>query len=180
MLATARASIEHGLVHHRPAPVSMKGLSPALTAPRATFVTLKMQGDLRGCIGTLRAVKPLLEDVAERAYEAAFRDPRFDPVTREELPDIRLSISVLTPPEALTFKDEKELLKLLVPGQDGLIIEAGNRKATYLPSVWEQLREPAAFLSNLKHKAGLDPRLPATGLNAWRYHVTEIRETEAG
>ena len=100
LLAIARASIEHGLERGRPLPVSLDGLEPALTSPRATFVTLKRRGALRGCIGTLRAELPLARDVAERAYAAAFRDPRFPPVTRAEWsrPGFTLSVSVLSPP----------------------------------------------------------------------------------
>ncbi|MCB9751430.1 MAG: AmmeMemoRadiSam system protein A [Myxococcales bacterium] len=157
LLAIARASIEHGLERGRPLPVSLDGLEPALTSPRATFVTLKRRGALRGCIGTLRAELPLARDVAERAYAAAFRDPRFPPVTRAEWsrPGFTLSVSVLSPPTPMRARDEADALRQLRPGVDGIILSEGPYRGTFLPSVWEQLPEPREFLEQLKRKAGL-------------------------
>ncbi len=158
LLAVARAAIEHGLERGRALAVEPARYGdPALAEPRATFVTLKRDGQLRGCIGTLRAYQPLLVDVAERAYAAAFRDPRFPPVTRAEWsrPGFELSVSVLSPAEPMRARDEADALRQLRPGVDGIILSEGPRRGTFLPSVWEQLPEPREFLAQLKRKAGL-------------------------
>jgi len=121
----------------------------------AAFVTLKKNGQLRGCIGSLSACRSLPEDVAENAFAAAFRDHRFNTLTEDEMAEIEITISVLTAPELMAFTSEQELLSQLRPGVDGIILtEAGNR-GTFLPSVWENYPEPASFLSHLKMKAGL-------------------------
>ncbi len=158
LLAVARASIEHGLEHQRALAVEPDTYDDAALAEhRACFVTLKRHGQLRGCIGTLRAYQPLLVDVAERAYAAAFRDPRFSPVTRAEWsqPGFEISVSVLSPAEPMSARDEADALRQLRPGVDGLILSEGPHRGTFLPSVWEQLPEPREFLEQLKRKAGL-------------------------
>ena len=121
----------------------------------AAFVTLKKNDQLRGCIGSLAAYRPLKEDVAENAFAAAFRDPRFSAVTETEIDDIELSISVLTPPEMIVFTSEQDLIAQLRPGVDGLIMTEGGNRGTFLPSVWENYPQPESFLSHLKLKAGL-------------------------
>ncbi|MCB9024807.1 MAG: AmmeMemoRadiSam system protein A [Bdellovibrionaceae bacterium] len=120
----------------------------------ACFVTLKYKNQLRGCIGSLEAHRPLIEDVVGNAISAAFFDPRFPALTEDEWPEVQLSISVLSPREPIQVQSEQELLQNLRPGVDGLFICADWRKATFLPSVWEELPEPQAFLQALKRKAG--------------------------
>lgn len=122
---------------------------------RATFVTLEIGGALRGCIGVLEAIRPLVVDVARNAFAAAFEDPRFPRLTRAELPRLDIHISVLTPPEPMHFDSEADLLRQIRPGIDGLILEDRGRRGTFLPSVWEQLPKPDEFFEHLRHKAGL-------------------------
>ncbi len=167
--AIARESVEHGLDHGEPLPVDTDNLPDWLQEPRAAFVTLEKNGELRGCIGTLEARRPLAEDVAENAYAAAFRDPRFPPVTQDEWPDIDLHISVLSAPEPMSFTSETDLLRQLRPGVDGLIIEEGRARATFLPQVWEDVPDPIVFLRHLKYKAGLPPEYWSDTIRAWRY-----------
>jgi AmmeMemoRadiSam system protein A len=126
-----------------------------LQKQRATFVTLHRKKELRGCIGTLVAFRPLVVDVAYNAYSAAFSDPRFPPLQIEEMDCLEIHISVLSPSEPMSFGSEQELVGQLQPGIDGLIIEEGRQRGTFLPSVWESLPEPTAFLTHLKLKAGL-------------------------
>lgn len=126
-----------------------------LQQPGASFVTLTLRGQLRGCIGTLSAYKPLAQDVADNAAASALRDPRFPPVTPLEVPKLKLEISVLTAPVDFPVSSEADLLAKLQPGVHGLILQDGNHRATFLPSVWEQLPSPRDFVAHLKQKAGL-------------------------
>ncbi|MCB1819855.1 MAG: AmmeMemoRadiSam system protein A, partial [Gammaproteobacteria bacterium] len=155
LLDVARRSIEHGLATGRPWSVSPSEYPPDLKAVRASFVTLQHAGQLRGCIGHLEAVQPLVVDVAENAFAAAFRDPRFRPLSAQEWPQIDLHLSILTPAEPMRFRDEADLIQQLQPGEDGLILQDGPYRGTFLPSVWESLPDPVDFLVHLKHKAGL-------------------------
>ncbi len=173
----ARESIAHGLAHGWPIPVNPEDHPPALQAPRATFVTLKAQGILRGCIGHLQAVQPLVRDVAENAFAAAFRDPRFPPLTAPELDAIAIEISVLSPPEPLSFRSEAELVACIEPGRDGLILEAGCARGTFLPTVWESLPDPRAFVRELKRKAGLDPSYWSDAIQVSRYRTESFSES---
>ncbi len=154
------ASIRHGLETGEPLSVDdyidEKGGGEMLPDYQgAAFVTLKKNGQLRGCIGSLSAYRPLPEDVAENAFAAAFRDPRFNTLTEDEMDEIEISISVLTAPEPMVFTSEQDLLSQLQPGVDGMILTEGGNRGTFLPSVWENCPEPASFLSHLKMKAGL-------------------------
>ncbi len=149
-----------------------------LTAPGATFVTLTRGGALRGCIGSLQARRTLGEDIAANAVAAATRDIRFPPVTADEFDGLRIEVSLLSDTETLDFDDEDALLRLLRPGQDGLILFAGSHCATFLPQVWEQLPEPRHFLAALKQKAGLLPDQPTPGLKAARYTVHKWYEPD--
>jgi uncharacterized protein len=176
LLSIAGESILHGLEYGEPPALDLAALPDALREPRATFVTLNKNAYLRGCIGSLEARRPLAEDVAHNAFAAAFHDPRFPPVTREEWPDITMHISVLSPPEPLPAASEEDLLRQLRPGVDGLILEAENARATFLPSVWEQVQDPREFLSHLKHKAGLAPTYWADTLRAFRYTTESFPE----
>jgi len=154
LLRVARAAIDTGLDDRRLLPDPAE-FEPLLQEYRASFVTLHLEGLLRGCIGTLEARHPLVVDVASNAWCAASRDPRFAPVERHEFEQLDVHISVLTPPESVIVKDEADLLAQLRPGIDGLILEEGHRRGTFLPSVWEQLPEPRDFLRHLKRKAGM-------------------------
>jgi len=174
LLAAARASIAHGLTHHAPRPIALAGFPAALHAPHATFVTLKLDGELRGCIGTLEARRSVVEDVSANAFAAAFRDPRFSPMNTHELPWLHVHLSVLSPPQPMTFTDEADLLRQLVPGVDGLVLEAAGRRGTFLPAVWETLPEPAAFLRHLKVKAGLEPDAWPGDVKVSRYHAENM------
>ena len=147
-----------------------------LQQPGASFVTLTQQGALRGCIGSLEAHRPLIDDVRANARAAAFRDPRFPPLTRDELARTRVEVSLLSPAEPLFVTDEAEALARLRPQVDGLILSAGGRRATFLPQVWEQLPEPAVFLTRLKQKAGLPAYYWSPELRLWRYTVQKWQE----
>ena len=148
-----------------------------LRESRATFTTLTLNGSLRGCIGSIEPTSALIISTAESAFNAAFRDPRFPSLTRSEFQRIELSISVLTPKAAISFASEEELLAQLMPGKDGLIIERGDRRATFLPSVWEYLPRPEDFLNHLKQKAGMN--ISDVPQKAWRYHTEAFRRTMA-
>ncbi len=170
LLAVARDAVSHGLIHRAPPTVRGTDFEEALRVVRATFVTLESGGRLRGCIGTLEARLPLVEDVALHAYGAAFEDPRFPPLEAREADDLAYHISILSPPVALDIRDETELVQRLQPGVDGLIIEQSGRRATFLPSVWSSLPAPRDFVAHLKAKAGIRDD-DGTPLRAWRYHT---------
>lgn len=176
LLDTARASIRHGIEHRAPLPVNPADYPEPLRERRATFVTLEKQGALRGCIGMLEACRPLIEDVAANAYAAAFEDPRFPPVSAGEADELALHISVLSPPEPVAFTDEQDLLSSIRPGTDGLIIQAGMRRGTFLPSVWEQLPDVSSFWTHLKLKAGLPTDYWSDDLKVYRYTTEYIPE----
>lgn len=150
---------------------------PELSRPAATFVTLTQNGELRGCIGSLEALRPLATDVAENAVAAAFRDPRFAPLTRNELARTRIEVSLLEPPEPLSFIDEADARSRLRPGLDGLILTHGKRRATFLPQVWETLPDPERFLAQLKLKAGLPAHYWDEEISLARYGVQKWKET---
>ncbi len=151
LLAHARAAIARELGQPGAAPPD----DPRLAERGATFVTLTLDGEMRGCIGSLNARRALGEDVADNACGAAFRDPRFPPVSLAEWPHLRVEVSLLSDPEFLEVKSEAEALARLRPGIDGVIFFNGCRKATFLPQVWAQLPDPKEFLAALKRKAGL-------------------------
>jgi len=169
LLRLAADSIRHGLEHGGPLSVDLADYEEVLRQPRACFVTLETDNTLRGCIGSLQAARPLVEDVAENAHAAAFSDPRFPPLTRSEYPNLHLDISVLQPAEPMEVLDEADLLRQLRPGVDGLILQEGLARATFLPSVWEQLPAPADFLAHLKMKAGLSSRYWSHSIRFSRY-----------
>lgn len=146
-----------------------------LLSPGASFVTLTKGGQLRGCIGSLEAIRPLLEDVAHNAYSAALHDPRFNPVEVEELAAVELSISVLTEPQAVVAESEVQLLAALQPGIDGVIIEEGRHRATYLPSVWAQLPDPVDFVRELKRKAHLPTTYWSDSIKCYKYQSLTIK-----
>jgi AmmeMemoRadiSam system protein B/AmmeMemoRadiSam system protein A len=169
LLGIAATSIRHGLEHGKPKPVKANDYPERLREKRASFVTLKQDGALRGCIGTLVASRTLVEDVAHNAHGAAFADKRFAPVTTDEVPQLAIGISVLSTPEPLAFNSEKHLISRIRPAIDGLILAEGNRRGTFLPSVWETLPEPREFLRQLKKKAGLAPDYWSEKIRMQRY-----------
>jgi len=176
MLRIADHSIRYGLQHGRPPALDIEGLDPDLQEQRASFVTLKEQGQLRGCIGSLEAYRPLALDINDNAFNAAFRDPRFPPVGPAEVDRLDIHISVLTPPAPMSFVDEADLLAQIRPGIDGLILEDRGRRGTFLPSVWEELPDPVTFLRHLKLKAGLPPDWWSDSLRVWRYETEEFSD----
>ena len=171
LLAIARAAIESRLFG-----VAKSVDAPWLRQAGATFVTLTLDGELRGCIGSLEAARALGTDVAENALGAAFRDPRFAPMTAAEWPRIRVEVSLLSAPKPMRFADEADLIAQLRPGKDGLILECDGRRATFLPQVWQTIPDKRAFLRELLRKAGLpaDTRLGRCKVS--RYQVTKWTE----
>jgi hypothetical protein len=169
LLEIARASIEHGLNHQQPLSVEPANYAAELQAVKASFVTLMLHEDLRGCIGTITAFQPLVSDVAQHAYAAAFEDPRFSPLQLTEFMELSIHISVLTTPQPIHFTSEEDLIKQLQPGIDGLILQEKWHRSTFLPSVWESLPNPHDFLQRLKQKAGLSPHYWSDTLTIQRY-----------
>jgi MEMO1 family protein len=176
LLAIARSSIEAAL-----SVAAAKPLPDAswLRPERASFVTLTQNGRLRGCIGSLEAHRPLGDDVSHNARAAALSDPRFAPLTREELSSTRVEVSLLSTPKLLAFADHADLIAQLRPGEDGLILECGKARSTFLPQVWEGLPDPEQFVAELKRKAGLSPTTSTAKCRIQRYHVLKWKE-EAG
>ncbi|WP_243318300.1 AmmeMemoRadiSam system protein A [Geothrix paludis] len=147
-----------------------------LEEPAATFVTLHRLGQLRGCMGTLEPRRPLGEDVAENARQAAFHDPRFPPLARSEFTDLRVEVSLLSGLEPLPFNSQAHLLTLLRPGEDGLVLEWQGLRGAFLPQVWDQLPESEDFLTHLKRKAGLPMDFWDDGIRITRFTVTRFHE----
>ena len=174
LLHIAKASIKHGLEKGRPLPVRPDEYDNELQQVRASFVTLKLHGELRGCIGRLHAERPLVEDIAENAFSAAFRDPRFAPLTEHEFPHLEYHISILDEPVDLPVTSENDLIEKLIPGKDGLILEDGLHRGTFLPSVWESLPNPRDFVRHLKMKAGLPGNSWSDSFRVQRYRVEEF------
>ena len=169
LLQLARLSIEHGLSTGKPVQVILDDFHTDLQQPGAAFVTLHKQQQLRGCIGNLNAHQPLVIDVADNAFNAAFKDPRFSAVEASELPELHVEISVLTPYEPVNVDSEAELLEVLQPHIDGIVLEEGYYRSTFLPSVWEQLPDKKQFLQHLKLKAGLPADYWSQSLRFFRY-----------
>ncbi len=179
MIDLARRSILHGIAHGRPLEVDPSTVSPALLAQGACFVTLKKAGQLRGCIGSVMAHRDLANDICINAFKAGFGDPRFPKLQENELnDDLELSISVLSPPRDFPFENEADLIAKLTPFEDGIILSDGNRRGLFLPQVWEQLPEPAAFLAHLKRKAGLSMDYWSDHMRAQRFVTRGISGTD--
>ncbi|MDH4230206.1 MAG: AmmeMemoRadiSam system protein A [Nitrospirota bacterium] len=147
-----------------------------LLEPGAVFVTLTQGETLRGCMGTVEAWRPLLEDVRENALAAAFRDPRFPPLRPVDLSSVRIEISELSPLEEIHFTSETEAQALLRPKVDGVALDWNGRRGTFLPQVWAHYPDRAAFLTGLKRKAGLSAHFWDSGVRLYRYTV--VRHTE--
>ena len=174
LLPIARAAIARALKVSYPADES----APWLTEHGACFVTLTQFGELRGCIGSLQAHQPLLADVKGNAVSAATRDPRFTPLSVEELDITTVEISLLSSTQAMEVRDEADALAQLRPGVDGIIFEFGRYRSTFLPQVWESLAQPRQFLGMLRRKAGLPDDFWAEGVKLSRYTVTKWSESE--
>ncbi len=174
LLKVARESILRGLNSGEALEPNLDDYPAPLHELRAVFVTLKINSALRGCIGTTEAQSPLVSNVANYAYRAAFHDPRFKPLQKDEFEKIKISISILSPAEPMEFSSESDLLNKLQSGIDGLIIEKGACKATFLPSVWESLPAAQDFLSQLKLKANIPAH--ESPKRAWRYHADLMQE----
>jgi AmmeMemoRadiSam system protein A len=175
LLSIARAAIAQVL--HAPHAAADE-TAAWLAEPGASFITLTQCGELRGCIGTLQAHRPLLIDVKNNAVSAALHDPRFLPLTLEEFVTVQVEVSLLTAPQPLAFADETDALAQLRPGIDGVVFEYGRHRSTFLPQVWESLAQPSLFLAMLKRKAGLPDNFWAEDVKLSRYTVTKWRETD--
>jgi len=172
LVEIAKGSIANGL---GPSSVPAKrNHLPWLLQPGASFVTLTRNGELRGCVGSLSATRPIGEDVAANARAAAFQDPRFPKLKRDEWPLCRIEVSLLSAPKPILFADEADLLSQLSPGEDGLILEAEGKRATYLPQVWEVLSDKRQLLQELKKKAGLPAETRLARCKVWRYRVRKF------
>jgi AmmeMemoRadiSam system protein A len=179
LLRLARQAIEEAVRGRRPPEADPACLTPRLRAAGATFVTLTMAGDLRGCVGALDAYQPLFEDVREHAVGSALQDFRFPPLRADEVDGIRIEISRLTAPAALEYRSAQDLLAKLRPGVDGVILRDGPRRATFLPQVWDKIPDPAAFLDNLCAKMGAAPDLwQRKPLSVQVYQVEEFHEAQ--
>ncbi len=176
LLDVARDSIAHGLREGVALAVDATQFAPALRAAGASFVTLHVSGELRGCTGSLGAVRPLVADVARHAYEAAFLDARFPPIRAQELSRLHVHVSILGNLESVPARTEDELLSQLTVGVDGLVLEEGPFRATFLPAVWAKIPSPAAFVCELKRKAGLPPEHWSSALRFSRYRVTDVED----
>ena len=167
LLSVARKTIEQKLFNRKDQDQSDPVLSSKFSERRGTFVTLTIDGCLRGCIGHIIPQESLIEGIRINALNAAFQDPRFRPLARKEWEKVKIEISILTEPEPLPYSDADELLKKLRPGVDGVIIKKGHHQSTFLPQVWEQLPDRKEFLTHLTLKAGLDG-------NVWKNEMLEV------
>jgi AmmeMemoRadiSam system protein A len=174
LLDVAAAAIDRGLSEGSALAVAVQDYPEILRQPRASFVTLRIGQRLRGCMGSLMATEPLVVNVARNAYTAAFRDPRFAPLARDEFPQLHIHLSLLGHPEPVAFESEAHLLSLIRPGIDGLTLIEGSRRATLLPAVWETLADPREFLAQLKRKAGLPIDYWSATLRVERYTAESV------
>jgi len=176
LLPLARAAIAAELGRQMPAPRDTAWMRET----GASFITLMREARLRGCIGTLRAHRAIAEDVRRNAIAAAFRDPRFTPLTLAEFESVSVEVSVLSPMAPLVFASEREALDQLRPGVDGIVFEYGRHASTFLPQVWKDFADPAEFMAHLKYKAGLPPDFWDGEVKLSRYAVTKWREADNG
>lgn len=177
LLQIARDTIEKSVQGQSLPDLSKSNLSPNLQLDGASFVTLTINGNLRGCIGTLEAYQPLAIDVQEHAVAAALHDPRFPRVLPKELGKIEIEVSVLTPKQILKYDRPLDLVQKIRPGIDGVVLQDGFLKATFLPQVWDQLEQPEIFLSHLCAKMGASSDLWRKKiLQVFTYQVQEFHE----
>lgn len=171
VISTCKKSIQAALEDEIPA---CEKIPAVFNQQGACFVTLEKQGNLRGCIGSIVAYRPLIEDLIKNSKSAAFSDPRFNPLEKEEFSSLSIDVSLLSEPEQMHFRDESDLLLQIRPQIDGIIIKDGNRQAVYLPSVWEQLPDKSLFLNSLKVKAGLSEKHFSSTFEAYRFTTEYI------
>jgi AmmeMemoRadiSam system protein A len=177
LLQLARQALESGVCGEPLAPIENALLTPTLCADGASFVTLTIRGNLRGCIGALEPYQPLAEDVREHAMAAALEDYRFPPVQESELSSIEIEVSRLTVPVSLKYTDADDLITKLRPGMDGVILRDGFRRATFLPQVWDKIPDSVEFLKNLCYKMGSAPETwRSKHLKVLIYQVEEFSE----
>lgn len=179
LLKLARAALEAAVRGQPAPPVNPEALAPGLTRRGCCFVTLTEEGHLRGCIGALRPLDPLYEDVRQHAAQAALEDYRFAPVTPAETAQLEIEISVLTEPQPLAYEGPADLLRQLRPNVDGVVLQQGLRRATFLPQVWENIPDPEIFLSMLCEKMGAAPHTWRNAkLDVQLYQVVKFTEAE--
>ena len=176
LLVIARASIEQGMRSRVPLSVSQDQLCGALSQKAGSFITLTLEDQLRGCIGTLEDEQPLAQSVATNAFKAAFQDRRFAPLPEQEISAVRIDVAILSPPEPMLVDSYQQLMDSLRPGEDGLIIEDEHHRATFLPKVWERLKEPGVFIAQLMNKAGLPEDYWSDSLRFSRYRTVSFAE----
>ena len=181
LLRLARESVEHAVKGEELPSLDLSTLPLRLREEGSSFVTLISGGNLRGCVGSLESYASLAEDVREHAAGAALKDPRFPPVSEDELTGLEIEVSRLTRPVPLAYRDADDLLSKLRPHVDGVILRAdSHRRATFLPQVWEKIPDPAEFLNNLCYKMGLNPDLwRRKHLEVLTYQVEEFHERSA-
>lgn len=175
LLRVSSESILEGLNGSQPLKTKTADYSKNLRKRRACFVTLKQKEALRGCVGSIRPLRPLIEDAASNAFSAAFRDSRFNSLTPKEYEECSLSISILSLPQSMKFDSEDHLIKQLRPGVDGLIFTEGDRCSVFLPIVWEKLAAPKLFFTQLKNKAGFPEDYWSNTLQVERYTTSAIK-----
>jgi len=171
LLQIAHDSIASGLSRISPRPPPERAWAPELLEPRATFTTLRLAGELRGCCGTIEPQRPLAHDVWHNAWVSANADPRFWPVSAVEADALEISISVLTPLESIAMTSESELVESLEPGVDGVLLCCGAARAVFLPAVWKSLPDAGEFITQLKGKAGWSPAFWSPDMTAFRFHT---------
>ena len=179
LLQIARQSISNGLRRGSPVDVEQRADTGVLGRQLGVFVTLTRNNSLRGCIGSMETQEPLAKSVAESAFGAAFRDPRFPQLQVHELQETHIGISILSPMEPLAVTRRDELLSSLRPLTDGLLLKDGEHRSTFLPQVWQQLPDPEAFLDQLLLKAGLPAEHWSSTLEFYRYHTVSFGEPDA-
>ena len=176
LLNIAHQSIEHGLKNGECLKVNEVEYPAALQQPHGAFTTLKFNGALRGCKGSIEVRLPLVSAVASSAYLSAFNDIRFPPLQPYEFTQLKISLSVLSPKEKLSFISEEELIEQIQPGIDGLVLEYNGQKGTLLPSVWKTIPDTREFLFIVKQKAGFDRDFWAESIQAYRYTTHTIQD----
>jgi AmmeMemoRadiSam system protein A len=176
LLNIAHQSIEHGLKNGECLKVNQVEYPTALQQPHGAFTTLKCNGALRGCKGSLEVTLPLVNTVAYSAYSSAFNDIRFPPLQPDEFTQLKISLSVLSPKEKLSFTNEEDLIEQIQPGIDGLVLEYNGQRGTLLPSVWKTIPDAREFLCIVKQKAGFDRDFWDEDLQAYRYTTHTIQD----
>jgi AmmeMemoRadiSam system protein A len=177
LLRVSREAIEHRVRGEKLSGIQTEAMTPILREQGASFITLTIDGQLRGCIGALEAYQPLVEDVREHAVAAALEDPRFPPLSEDELSRIQIEISRLTRPFPLEYKDADDLISKLRPYIDGVILKDGLRRSTFLPQVWEKISDPSEFMDNLCYKMGAaHHHWRNKHLDVFTYQVEEFHE----